>query len=100
MYVLIYGTRCHNLSRKTTETITIRDKVLHLSFAWLFVLMEMAIFVCIVVVGCKYILTSSGASNLIQSALPIVFIADIDDQIAKAIMPEYAISDLKFVCEL
>jgi len=100
MYVLIYGTRFHSLTDKTTRTITIRDNVLHLSFAWLCVLMEMAIFVCIVVVGCKYILTSSGASSLIQSALSIVFIAEIDDQIAKAIMPKAAVSDVKFVCEL
>jgi len=49
-----------------------------------------AILIAVIIVGTKYILTSSGTSNRIQSALLIVFIAEIDDEVAKMALPKAA----------
>lgn len=61
----------------------------------IFVLMELTIFVSIIGVGCKYILTSNNASNLVQAALSIVFISVIDDQLFKVMISKGFLSSLE-----
>jgi hypothetical protein len=77
-----------NLSTVTIRSLAIHEHLLVLLFCLFHVVMEIAIFAAVVIVGTKYILTSNGASNLIQSSLSIVFIAEMDDQVAKIALPK------------
>lgn len=93
IFVLLYAKHCYENPTTSQAEIEIlpvnfRTRPAKVFFGLFHVAMESAIFIILIVVGTKYILSSNGASNLIQSALSIVFIAEIDDQVAKMTLPK------------
>ena len=55
------------------------DGLLGISLAFGIVLYELAIWVCVLLIGIQYILTTEGAGNIVQAAVAISYINEIDN---------------------
>jgi hypothetical protein len=61
------------------EFVSLSDGLVGRSLAFGVVLYELAIWVCVLLIGIQYILTTEGAGNIVQAAVAISYINEIDN---------------------